>query len=90
MSDSGWSRAFDDPVPLPDGREVVTLRDAGECITASPPRLQKVPEWKTATRILIAAAEGRDFVMHARIAMLRAFGSGRDLARESRRKTTKK
>jgi hypothetical protein len=59
-------RAFGDPIPLPDGGELVTLRDAGEYIQGLSAKVQKRPEWKTATRILIAAAEGRDFVMHAR------------------------
>jgi hypothetical protein len=77
MTVTGWSRAFDDPITLPSSGELVGLRDAGESITALPPPLQKMPEWKTAARILIAAAEGRDFLMHARIAMLRALGTSR-------------
>jgi hypothetical protein len=29
MADNGgWSRPFDDPIPLPRGRALVTLRDA--------------------------------------------------------------
>jgi hypothetical protein len=72
MSATGWSRAFDDPIALPDGRELITLRDVGEYVQRLPAKVQKRPEWKTATRILIAAAEGRDFLMHARIAMLKA------------------
>jgi hypothetical protein len=28
-----WSRKFDEPIPLPNGRELVTLKDAGEYIT---------------------------------------------------------
>jgi hypothetical protein len=27
-----WSRAFDDPIQLPDGRELVTLRHAAEYV----------------------------------------------------------
>ena len=27
MSKSGWSRKFDEPIPLPKGRQLVTLRD---------------------------------------------------------------
>jgi hypothetical protein len=34
----GWSRAFDDPIPLPDGRELRTLRDAGNSIANLPKR----------------------------------------------------
>jgi hypothetical protein len=32
-----WSRRFDDPIPLPGGRELVTLEDAANYI-------QKLPE----------------------------------------------
>jgi hypothetical protein len=31
-----WSSRFDDPIPLPDGRLIVTLRDAGAYITKLP------------------------------------------------------
>jgi len=73
MADAdGWQRTFDEPIPLPGGGALVSLRDAGEFIQALPPRQQKAAPWQTATRILIATAEGRDFVMHARIAVVRA------------------
>jgi hypothetical protein len=26
MAAKGWSRPFDDPIPLPDGRQLVTLK----------------------------------------------------------------
>ena len=29
MPEKGWQRRFDDPIPLPDGGELVTLEDAG-------------------------------------------------------------
>jgi hypothetical protein len=28
MPDKGWQRRFDDPIPLPKGRQLVTLEDA--------------------------------------------------------------
>ena len=31
-----WSREFDEPIALPDGRELVTLRDAAEYIMDLP------------------------------------------------------
>ena len=40
-----WSRAFDEPIPLPDGRELVTLLEAGEYITALPKKEHSAPEW---------------------------------------------
>jgi len=27
---SGWKRRFDDPIPLPNRRQIVTLKDAAE------------------------------------------------------------
>jgi hypothetical protein len=33
MPNKGWQRKFDDPIPLPGGRKLVTLRDAGDYIT---------------------------------------------------------
>jgi hypothetical protein len=29
MAAKGWRRAFDEPIPLPRGRQLVTLEDAG-------------------------------------------------------------
>jgi hypothetical protein len=45
----GWSRAFDDPIILPNGRELVTLRDAGEYIAALPNATQRKPQWELTT-----------------------------------------
>jgi hypothetical protein len=36
ISRQGWKRLFDDPITLPDGRELVTLKDAGTYITKLP------------------------------------------------------
>jgi hypothetical protein len=33
MAENGWSRAFDDPIPLPGGGQLITLRDAANYIT---------------------------------------------------------
>jgi hypothetical protein len=32
----GWSRSFYEPIPLPGGRELATLKDAGTNITKVP------------------------------------------------------
>jgi hypothetical protein len=32
-AERGWQRKFEDPVPLPDGRKLVTLRDAATYAT---------------------------------------------------------
>lgn len=50
----------------------MTLRHAAEYVQELPAAVHKRPEWQIAVRILIGAAEGRDFIMHARIAILQA------------------
>ena len=35
MAGEGWRRKFEDPIPLPNGKKLVTLRDAADYITAS-------------------------------------------------------
>ena len=72
MADRGWKRPFDDPILLPRGRQLVTLEDAATYIMKLPKAEQDLEEWQTAVVCLIGAAEGRDFVMHARIGVLRA------------------
>jgi hypothetical protein len=67
-----WSTRFDDPIPLPKGRQLVTLEDAGNYIMKLPKAEQNHEHWQTAISCLIGAAEGRDFLMHARIGVMRA------------------
>jgi hypothetical protein len=50
----------------------VTLRDAADDIMKLPKAEQMLEEWQAAIGCLIGAAEGRDFMMHARIGVLRA------------------
>ena len=35
-ADRGWKRPFDEPIPLPRGRKLVTLKEAGTYITKLP------------------------------------------------------
>ncbi len=67
-----WQAAFDIPIALPDGRELVTLMDAGEFITGLPPATQKRPEWQAATVALMLVAERGGATMLARIGIMRA------------------
>jgi hypothetical protein len=68
----GCDQAFDDPIDLPRGRRLVTLKDAANSIMKLPKAEQNAEDWQTAGRVLIRAAEGRDFLMYDRIGMLRA------------------
>src|SRR6266478_3272783 len=67
-----WPRAFEDPITLPDGRTLSTLRDAASYLMALPGKTRQSDEWQAAVEALIMAAEGRGPVMHSRIGVLRA------------------
>jgi hypothetical protein len=41
-----WQRRFDDLIPLPRGRQLVTLQDAGNYITKLPKSEHTAPRWK--------------------------------------------
>ncbi len=56
-----WSREFDDPIPLPGDRQLVTLRDAADYAMQLSKSEQDSEEWQTAVACLIGTAEGRDF-----------------------------
>ena len=48
VNDRGWQREFDDPIPLPRGRQLVTLQDAGNYITKLPKAEHEAAEWQAA------------------------------------------
>ncbi len=54
---SGWSRTFDDPIPLPDGGELITLRDAGNFVAKLRKGEHDALEWRAATEALLLVAE---------------------------------
>jgi hypothetical protein len=72
LSDTGWHRAFVEPIPLPRGQELVTLQDAGTCITKLPKAVHEAKEWQAAMEALILVATLGGPTMFARIGMMRA------------------
>jgi hypothetical protein len=64
--------AFDDPIPLPHGREPFTLRDAGNFIANLPKREHDVPAWQAAMRALMLVVEHDGQTLLVRIGMMRA------------------
>ena len=72
----------------PAARQLVTLEDAAANIMKLPKAEQDLPEWQTAVACLIGAAEGRDFMMHARIGVMRALNRNVELTFDSSRKVT--
>jgi hypothetical protein len=67
-----WFKRFIDPIILPDGRELLTLRDAAEYITALPKAEHDEADWQVAMETLLLVAERNGPEMLARIAMMRA------------------
>jgi hypothetical protein len=67
-----WSRPFDDPISLADGRELLTLQDAGTYITKLPKAEHSAPEWQAAMKVLILVAEKGGDTMLARIGVMQA------------------
>src|SRR6266852_5319920 len=67
-----WSRKFDEPIPLPRGRQLFTLKDAGNYITKLPKAAHTAAEWQTAMEALILVATRGGPTMFARIGIMRA------------------
>ena len=67
-----WSARFNEPIPLPKGRKLVTLKDAGAYITKLPKAEHDAPEWQAAMEALILVAENGGPTMMARIGVMRA------------------
>jgi hypothetical protein len=88
MANRGWRRPFDDPIPLPRGRPLATLEDAGNYITKLPEGEHEAAEWQAAMEALILVATSGGPTMFARIGVMRALN--RDAVREfnSARKDT--
>jgi hypothetical protein len=42
-----WKCRLDEPIPLPRGRQLITLEDAGTYITRLPKAEHTAPEWQT-------------------------------------------
>jgi hypothetical protein len=55
-ADRGWKRRFEDPIPLPSGRCLVTLEDAGNYITKLPKAEHQARKWRVAMEALISGA----------------------------------
>jgi hypothetical protein len=67
-----WSRTFEDPIPLPRGRQLVTLEDAGRYITKLPKADHEAAEWQAAMEALILVATLGGPTMFARVGVMRA------------------
>jgi hypothetical protein len=48
-----WNQQFFEPIPLPKGKPLVTLRDAALYITKLPKAQHDAPEWQAAMEALL-------------------------------------
>jgi hypothetical protein len=91
MAPTGWSRLFDDPIALPDGRILRTLGDAGHYIAGLPEKVQHRPEWQAAAEALLLVAERGGPTMFGRIGVMQALNAGKpDPEITQRRKRAKR
>jgi hypothetical protein len=67
-----WSREFEEPIPLPKGKPLITLRDAALYITKLPKAEHDADEWQAAMEALLLVAELGGPTMFARIGVMRA------------------
>jgi cob(I)alamin adenosyltransferase len=67
-----WDQPFFDPIILPDGSELATLRDAATYITTLPKAEHDAEEWQAAMEALLLVAESGGPTMFARIGVMRA------------------
>jgi hypothetical protein len=72
-----WEQTFHDPIVLPDGRELRTLRDAGHYIQELPRAVQDRHEWQAAARALLLVVECNGDPLLAYIGMMRALNAGK-------------
>ena len=73
---SGWSRKFDAPIALADGRRLITLHDAATYLTALPDEESSAADWQAAIEALMLVVELGGPTMFARIGVMRALNRG--------------
>jgi hypothetical protein len=85
-----WEQFFHDPIELPDGRVLRSLRDAGEFVQSLPKATHGRPEWQEAVEALILVVEHGGDTLLARIGIMRALGTGKSPEPEPRREAVRK
>jgi hypothetical protein len=71
MPESGWQRPFEDPILLPDGRSLHTLRDAADYITGLSKEQSDLAPWQVAIEALILVTRSGPTIL-ARTAFMKA------------------
>lgn len=66
-----WDAKFDEPIPLPNGGSLTTLRDAATYIEALPAAEQRHPKVQAAVHVLLQAADHGGPMIFARMGVMR-------------------
>jgi hypothetical protein len=83
-----WDQQFFDPIELPNGRKLITLRDAALYITRLPKAEHDAAEWQAAMEALLLVAERDGPTMFARIGVMRALNRDVEMVFNPARKET--
>lgn len=67
-----WDTELPDPIPVPRGSPLATLRDAGDYITKLPKSQHDAKPWQTAMQCLLQAAVDGGPLLHARVGIMQA------------------
>lgn len=67
-----WTNPFPEPIPLPGGKHLRTLKDAGRFIEKLPENEVAKPAWQTALHVVLQAADHGGPIDFARLGMMRA------------------
>jgi len=68
----GWDAEFSEPILLPKGKKLRTLRNAAIFITKLPKAEHDAEPWQAAMEVLLLVAEHDGPTMFARIGVMRA------------------
>ena len=84
-----WSRRFDEPIELPNGRKLRTLKEAIAWLAKDIPKSEHtMPKVQAAARMVTEAAENNGPMIFARIGMMQAINRRRVKEFDTTRKTT--
>ena len=88
MVPKGWKRRFDEPIKLPGGGKLFTLKDAIAWLAKEIPQSEhRMKEVQTAARCVTEAAENGGPLRFARIGMLQAINRHKPVEFDPKRKS---
>ena len=88
-TNKGWSRRFDEPIILPNGKKLLTLKDAIAWIAKEVPQSEHgMKEVQAAAHCVTEAAEKNGPMIFARIGMMKAVNRHRAKEFSASGKTT--